>query len=106
MAQWDRLKRKKIKEYIRQVKSTGRCACGEARLACLDFHHKDLTSKRFGLSDGDKHSIKDIDAEIRKCIVVCANCHRILHAEEVRQAMIRTKENEEFPLLDGITGDD
>ena len=106
MAQWDRLKRKKIKEYIRQVKSTERCACGEARVACLDFHHKDLTSKRFGLSDGDKHSIKDIDAEIRKCIIVCANCHRILHAEEVRQAMIETKENEEFPLFDGITGDD
>ena len=106
MALRDRIRGRKNLEYIRQVKSTERCACGEARVACLDFHHKDLTSKRFGLSDGDKHSIKDIDAEIRKCIVVCANCHRILHAEEVRQAMIETKENEEFPLLDGITGDD
>lgn len=42
---------------------------------CMDFDH--LENKEFGIGD---HSVKDIEkilAEIAKCEVVCANCHRI-----------------------------
>ena len=43
----------------------------------LDFHH--LSDKKFNLgSDTGGRSIKSLCAEIRKCIVVCAICHRAI----------------------------
>lgn len=54
---------------------------------CLDFHHKDLALKSYNiaamargkLGEGKKKRILE---EIAKCDVLCANCHRKLHAGE------------------------
>ena len=56
--------------------------CGYDRyLGALDFHHLDPNKKSFGLSKkGLTHSWEKIKSEIDKCILVCANCHRELHA--------------------------
>ena len=52
--------------------------CSEA----LQFHHLDKSTKLFGISDKlskrnnlSKIKWKEIKNEIRKCIVLCANCH-------------------------------
>ena len=48
-----------------------------------DFHHLDPSKKDFNL--GNKTSTvkwETVKKEIDKCILVCANCHRILHNEE------------------------
>jgi|TARA_R110000823_G_scaffold260861_2_gene381585 hypothetical protein len=52
--------------------------CSEA----LQFHHIDKNTKLFGISDklSKKHNLsykkwKEIKNEIKKCIVLCANCH-------------------------------
>ncbi|MGZ6005366.1 MAG: hypothetical protein ACXWLH_04415 [Candidatus Saccharimonadales bacterium] len=43
----------------------------------LDFHHIDPESKSFGISSrGFSRSWQSIEAELKKCILVCANCHR------------------------------
>ena len=43
----------------------------------LDFHHIDPSTKSFGVSSGGfSRSWTSIETEIKKCILVCANCHR------------------------------
>jgi hypothetical protein len=56
------------------------CICGEGDPCCLDFHHR--SDKKFSISDAVKHRIgmQQLMTEIAKCSVVCANCHRKIHA--------------------------
>lgn len=42
----------------------------------LDWDHRPGTGKRFGLSKMKDRQIETIWAEINKCDLVCANCHR------------------------------
>lgn len=52
--------------------------CGESDPRCLDWHHLDPNDKLDSISTMiSKHlSKKRILAEIAKCILLCANCHR------------------------------
>lgn len=54
--------------------------CGEKRPWVLDFHH--LGDKDATIADLITYSRQVIKKEIRKCIVLCANCHRDLHYKE------------------------
>ena len=58
------------------------CLCGyDKAVAALEFHHIDATQKEFGIgSNGNCHNIQKDIAEIRKCILVCSNCHREVHS--------------------------
>ena len=74
--------REKAKWYA--FKSTLKCAhCGFFHIAALDFHHEDPATK-----DGNVHEFVSNGQfakayeEIKKCIVLCANCHRIHHHKE------------------------
>ena len=72
------------KEEWFTFKGTLKCTkCGFSHIAALDFHHEDPTEKEHNVnrlvSDG---RFKKAYAEIEKCIVLCANCHRIHHFEE------------------------
>lgn len=75
-------RRKKIKAMVVEYKG-GKCIlCGYKRsVEVFDLHHVRSTSKEFGLSsDGLTRSWKRTKAEADKCVLVCANCHRELHA--------------------------
>lgn len=55
----------------------GYCRCQNA----LDFHHRNPEVKSFGLSvRGLTRSWEKIKKEIDKCVLICANCHREVHA--------------------------
>lgn len=58
------------------------CACGEARPACLDFDHQNDKVMNVSKMVTRGWSIDSIKAEIAKCIVRCANCHRAKTAED------------------------
>ena len=43
----------------------------------MDFDHREAKDKKFVISKSDSiGSLKKVKAEIAKCDVVCANCHR------------------------------
>lgn len=70
------------KSMITKLKSQVKCAkCGEDRGYCLDYHHIDPVTKKFTIAQylSNSTSMKDLDEEIKKCIVLCANCHREFH---------------------------
>ena|ERR1035437_178062 len=73
---------KKKKDLLRLLinNSKKRCIiCGETERVCLDHHH--LGDKKFVLANGhNTGSIRKVKEEIAKCIILCANCHRKVHA--------------------------
>jgi hypothetical protein len=77
-----RRRKNKLLRLTNRYKAFCGCAnCGEKDPVCLDFHHKDNTkeydvSKLISLGN-----IVKLRAEIRKCIVLCANCHRKHHKQ-------------------------
>ena len=54
--------------------------CGESESVCLDFHHIDPNEKDFTIGKHRNKSRENLLKEIQKCVVLCANCHRKLHA--------------------------
>jgi len=47
----------------------------------FEFHHWDAREKKFGISrDGLSRPWEAIAAELLKCVMLCANCHREIHA--------------------------
>lgn len=52
--------------------------CGESDVVVLEFDHRDPELKVLDVSTmvSNRHSWTDIIAEIEKCDVRCANCHR------------------------------
>jgi hypothetical protein len=47
----------------------------------FEFHHWDAREKNFGISrDGMTRRWEAIAEELRKCVMLCANCHREVHA--------------------------
>ncbi len=75
-------RRRKIKAMAIEYKG-GKCQiCGYFKYqGALDLHHTNSKSKKFGIGDkGYTRSWKKVKAELDKCILVCANCHRELEA--------------------------
>ena len=73
-------RRKKIREFLVQ-KLGGKCKMcnGVFPNVAFDFHH--LGNKEADISSMiDKYSEFEIEKEADKCILLCANCHRIHHA--------------------------
>ena len=44
-----------------------------------ELHHHDQEGKESNVSSIIHHSWERIEKELRKCILVCSNCHRIIH---------------------------
>lgn len=46
----------------------------------FEFHHNDRTQKDYDWTRLRLRNIKDIERELNKCTLLCANCHRKRHA--------------------------
>lgn len=59
--------------------------CGvEGHQAIFDFHHIDPSKKEFSVStDGYTRSLEKYLLEIRKCALLCKNCHALHHMGEI-----------------------
>jgi len=75
---------KRGKEKWDLYKSALHCArCPENHTATLDFHHIDPTEKEYEVSQLiSNRMFTKAYKEIKKCIVLCANCHRKHHYDE------------------------
>jgi 5-methylcytosine-specific restriction endonuclease McrA len=75
-------KRRKHLKVLAVQLGGGKCQiCGyDKYTGALEFHHLKENSKLFQLSVRDlTKSWKLIKKEIKKCILVCSNCHREIH---------------------------
>lgn len=73
-------KREAYKRYIFSVKYNGCCVdCGNDDWRVLDFDHKDPSEKSCSVSSmiWNGSGMDALKAEIAKCELRCANCHRI-----------------------------
>jgi hypothetical protein len=78
-----------VRQLIQDYKAALACVdCGEAHPATLDFHHVDPKEKERSLGDIAKYewSRAKALAEIAKCVILCANCHRKRHWTASRDA--------------------
>jgi hypothetical protein len=60
------------------------CRCEENDVACLEFHHSDPETKENNVVRMVSRSVKSVIKELKKCVVVCANCHRRIHAYDIK----------------------
>lgn len=73
------------------IKTPYSCSvCPEDSNICLDFHHLNPSEKEHNIAD-----LKTLDyfgetllKELNKCCVLCANCHRKLHNNELTQIQL------------------
>ena len=67
--------------YVKQ--KGGKCQlCGFDKYnGALEFHHKDPTKKDSSMSKMTRMADSaEVQRELEKCILLCANCHRMTHA--------------------------
>lgn len=75
----DRIKQKK--ERVDKIKTDKSCGyCDEDRAVCLDFHHISDKEEDISRMVNEDYSWERIEDEIKKCEVICSNCHRAKHA--------------------------
>mgnify|MGYP001572676222 CR=1 FL=1 len=75
---WNNARRLNYYDRVTEYLKTHPCVdCGEADPVVLEFDHRDPDKKKSDISKMmGKVSWKKIEKEIRKCDVVCSNCHR------------------------------
>ena len=82
LRQTAKAKRDKIRNFVDELKTGLSCKrCGFDHPKALDFHHRDPNTKVFRIAQATAgwRTHDALLAEIAKCDVLCANCHRVLH---------------------------
>lgn len=65
----------------------------------MDFDHRDRDTKRFAIGNTKLLHISVLLAEVAKCDLVCANCHRIRSYRRRDWTHRVKREQEQLPLL-------
>lgn len=76
---WRRTRIARLKEFKQEYLEEHPCVdCGESDPVVLDFDHVDPADKFDGISHMIRaaYSLARLQAEIAKCQIRCANCHR------------------------------
>ena len=72
----------KLKEWYINYKKSSPCPiCDESRPSVLEAHHVYPEHKSFSMHEGVKTgiSIRRLEIEASKCVIVCCRCHRLYH---------------------------
>lgn len=79
------LRQQKLKLEAVEYKGGGCISCGYKTYAgALEFHHKDPKEKDFSIGQVKSRSLSSIKPELDKCILLCSNCHREIHAGYIK----------------------
>jgi uncharacterized protein YjhX (UPF0386 family) len=100
------LKRIKRAEWYAFKGSFSCIHCGFNHPAALDFHHVDRTNYRSVNKLAQAGNYKAAKDEIKKCVALCANCHRIHHHEERVAVRHKRKAKKKIPGLAGDSNED
>jgi hypothetical protein len=79
--------RRRYRKQWLDFKATLSCTrCGAKHPAIIDFHHviRDDTKQSVNRLAGDGRFAAAVE-ETKKCIPLCANCHRVLHWDEEQE---------------------
>lgn len=82
-------RRESIRNWVLEYKKKSKCVdCNSKDFRTFEFHHEG--NKEFNISDGVNRgfAISKLEEEISKCVVLCANCHRIRHYEENNEGVV------------------
>ena len=79
-------RRRRIKQVLVEEAGGGCAICGYDRsVAALHFHHLDPATKSFAVGlDGVARSLERAREEMRKCVLLCSNCHAEVEAGLVK----------------------
>ncbi len=85
LAEKSRARQRKYRDWMDGVKVwRGGCReCPEKDPACLDFHHRRPETKSFNIGATCNVARERVKAEMCKCDVLCANCHRKIYGRSV-----------------------
>ena len=70
------------------------CGYDKCRTA-LEFHHLDPNEKDFTLATNANIATEKALEEIKKCILVCANCHREIHSDLIDTTILTSSYSQE-----------
>lgn len=74
----DRLRERKLYWINEKGGCCSVCGC-IFHPSVYDFHHKDVTKKRYSPGQMFSRNIETVAKEMENCILICSNCHRALH---------------------------
>jgi hypothetical protein len=76
---------KRLRDLVDAFRANGCAICDEKTLCCLVAHHLNPTEKESSVSRmvWNHRPVEEVIAELAKCICICENCHRKLHARLV-----------------------
>ena len=75
-------RRRELRKWFTEINSKLKCSkCPEDHPGCLTFHHRDPDRKEYTLSEMVHAGLsrERILVEMKKCRVLCSNCHAKLH---------------------------
>lgn len=81
--------RQRLQARYQAYKQTLKCEiCSEDEPCCLDFHHLNEHDKEHNIANmiANTYSWEKIMTEVKKCAVLCKNCHTKVHAGIVQLA--------------------
>lgn len=88
--------RQRLKERAVYVLGSKCQICGYDKcITALEFHHINPKEKDINFSSNTNRSWATTCNEIKKCILVCANCHREIHAGLIDNTILQSSFDEE-----------
>ena len=73
-------KRHELKKRAVEYKGSMCAHCkGSFHIAVFEFHHIDIDNKEFTIAKAGYGNWEKVRLELDKCVMLCANCHRIEH---------------------------
>jgi len=81
---YQKKRRDERRDIVHNFKHGKKCKCGFDYWQILEFHHKNKSDKIDKIANiMNRGTIKALREEMDKCILICPNCHRKFHSEEI-----------------------
>lgn len=79
-------RKQRMRKRIDALKRRRCCkACGvSGSIKRLEFHHLDPNEKDYSISKMVSMSIRYINKEVKKCVLLCRRCHKKAHQEMIQ----------------------